>query len=398
MPPLDDFGRAYLRLTLHIDRHVPGYVDAYTGPPDLKEEVAAGDLRPIAALQDDLAWLKANTPQGDPERRAYLLALFRAMDCTLRMQAGETFEYLDEVARLYDIQPQKADEAPFEAARKVIDDLLPGDGSPGERLEARRKRYELAPDTLLRLLEIVRDECRRRTAALVTLPDDEEIEMALVSDQPWAAYNWYKGHGRSRIEFNTDIPVALLSLPDLIAHEGYPGHHTEHLIKERVLLDEKGYAEEASFLLHSPAAVIAEGIATTAAEIIFPNGSLHEYLAGVLLPEAGMQGEDAETIRRLSEAQDALRYVAGNAAILYHSGDLDQERTIDYLQTYRLVSRPRAEQSFRFISNPLYRSYVFTYSEGYDLIGRAAKDGDKKPVFLRLLHGQVLPSELADSR
>ncbi|MCP4415985.1 MAG: hypothetical protein GY805_05140, partial [Chloroflexi bacterium] len=54
---LDNYGRSYLRLTLEIDKHIDGYVDAYYGPDDIKTETAAAPKREPAALLDDVAAL-----------------------------------------------------------------------------------------------------------------------------------------------------------------------------------------------------------------------------------------------------------------------------------------------------------------------------------------------------
>lgn len=392
MSEIDTFGRHYLRLTLEINKQVEGYVDAYLGPAELKAEVETAPKRPPALLLDDLEQLRQELPEGDDQRRRYLLATFRAIECTLRMLNGERFDYLDEVHRLYDIRPQQVDETVFTAAHQELDTLLPGAGTVAERIEARRRRYELAAEQLLPLLELARTETRRRTRQRVELVADEEVEIRLTSNQPWRAYNWYLGNGRSLIEFNTDIPVSALTLLATFAHEAYPGHHTEHQLKEQQLYREKGYAEQASFLLHSPAAVIAEGIATTASEIIFPDGGEHEWNETVLLPAAGLPVESATQMRRIARASRLLRYVSGNAAVLYHSGQISDRQAIEYIQTYGLASERRAGQSFRFLSNPLFRSYIFTYTQGYDLIRQASENGDKTAVFLRLLTGQMLPS------
>ncbi|MCA9977473.1 MAG: hypothetical protein KC413_17060, partial [Anaerolineales bacterium] len=72
---LDTFGRAYLTLTLEIEKHIEGYIDAYTGPDDLKAAVAATPKREPAALLDDLAWLQAHIPDGDAARATYLTAV-----------------------------------------------------------------------------------------------------------------------------------------------------------------------------------------------------------------------------------------------------------------------------------------------------------------------------------
>lgn len=43
---------------------------------------------------------------------------------------------------------------------------------------------------------------------------------------------------------NVDLPVWSHRLPDLVAHELYPGHHTEHAWKEHALVRGRGILEE----------------------------------------------------------------------------------------------------------------------------------------------------------
>lgn len=389
---VDEFGRAYLRLTLEIDKHVPGFVDAYFGPAGIKAEVEAAEKKSPAALLDDLAWLQAHLPTDDPNRRTYLQAYLRAMDCLLRQTAGEEIGFLDEARCLYDIELHLIDESRFTAAHRELDTLLPGTGSIADRLDARRKQYEVDHEKALALIDLARAETRRRTLALMDLVEGESLEVTLVSDKPWSAYNWYKGNYHSLIEFNTDIPLNALGLLGTFAHEGYPGHHTEGILKDKLLYRDKGYAEEATRLLYSPAAVIAEGIATTALEIIFPNDSDDDWNVEVMLPAAGLAAEPVDQMRRISKAARELRYVSGNAAILYHTGQLNEEQTVDYFRTYSLSTEQRARQGFRFINQ--YRAYPFTYTWGYDLLEQASNGRDKTPLFRRLLTEQILPSQL----
>jgi hypothetical protein len=86
--------------------------------------------------------------------------------------------------------------------------------------------------------------------------------------------------------------------------------------------------------------------------------------------------------------------VAGNAALRYHTGQADQAQTLDYLKTMEALDEDRAAKTFEFISHPLGRSYIFTYTAGYDLINAAAKGGDKQHVFKHLLNKPVLPRDL----
>ena len=396
MPQQPPLGEAYRRLTLEIEKHIDGYLDAYYGPAAWREEVRAAPLRPPADLLDDIDRLEQSIPVADPARALYLAATRRAIECTLRMLAGKTCDYLEEAHRLYDIHPQLAPESRLLAAHNALDSLLPElpGGTLAARLAAWRNQFEIEPSRALALLELAREETRRRTAAFVPLPDDESVEVRLTAGQPWSAYNWYLGGGRSLIEFNTDLPLNALHLLGTFAHEGYPGHHTEGTLKEIELYQRRGYGEQAALLLHSPAAVISEGIATRALEVIFPDDSHHVWNAEVLLPAAGLPAEPglADRLRRIDEATPALRYVNGNAAILYHTGLITKAGAIDYMQTYGLATPERAAKSVSFFTHPLFRAYIFTYSVGYDLI---AATPDPTATFGRLLTEQVLPSELA---
>jgi hypothetical protein len=394
MTSLNPFGEGYLRLTLEIDKHIDGYIDSYYGPPEIKAEISASEKKSAAALRDDVRRLRDLLPTDNPARHTYMGGVLRAMNTTLRLLEGEQIDYLEEVALIYDIAPHKIDEAVFEAANKDLDGLLPGSGPTNERFDAWRKQYELSPDKLVRMLELTRDETHRRTVEMVTLVPGEAIDVALTSNQPWSAYNWFKGNAFSLIEFNTDVPVSAIDLANLFAHEGYPGHHTEHQLKEQHLYKEKGYTEYASALLHSPSAVIAEGIATTAAEIIFPDDSIYDWTCSVLLPAAGLPAIEPDHLRRITQAREIARAVSCNAAILFHRGEINAEQAVEYIRTYALSTEKRARQSFSFITNPLFRSYIFTYTEGYKLIEQAAKGGDKRPLFERLLHEEILPSAL----
>ena len=114
----------------------------------------------------------------------------------------------------------------------------------------------------------------------------------------------------------------------------------------------------------------------------------------MVLPAAGIYDVAAAELSRKSAAGKALGRVSNNAAILYHTGQLNEAQTIDYIRTYALANEKRARQSFRFMTNPLFRSYGFTYTQGYQLIEEASP-GDKTALFKRLLVEPILPSQLA---
>ena len=61
-------------------------------------------------------------------------------------------------------------------------------------------------------------------------------------------------------EAGTSRAVPLPGLPNLLAHEGYPGHHTEHCRKEQLLVG-AGHDEQSIFLVNTPQCLMAEGLA-----------------------------------------------------------------------------------------------------------------------------------------
>jgi hypothetical protein len=396
-PELDAFGRDYARLSFAIERHVPGFIDAYLGPEDVRaaldpEQMATPDAL-LTAARDLLARIPAlNATEG---RKGYLTKQVEAMLATARRVAGEELPYREEVRLLFDIEPVATPESVYEAAIADLDTLLPGDGPIAERMVAWRQSYAIPPETARRLVDVILPELRARTQEFVELPEGEAIEIRMVQDQPWSGYNWYLGNGRSRVELNTDLPIYAYRLTDLLAHEGYPGHHTEHALKERLFTDQ-GLGEHALQLINTPECVISEGIATVAEKMLFAPDELVRFRRERVYPVAGITG-DPEREVAIGAATRILRSVPGNAALLLHEENRDPEDVVAYLQHYALSTEAEARQRLRFIADPLWRAYIFTYHVGYELISTWL---DQAPTerferFRTLLTDQVYPSQIA---
>jgi hypothetical protein len=232
-PPLDPVASLYVTLAYGIERHIPGYVDAYVGPPDERAAAASGPTPEPARLLDAARALAVRVAEAAiPETRiGYLTAQIAAMTTTCRKLAGEEIAYADEVRLLFDIEPTRTPESSFEAAITALADLLPGTGDVAARMSTWRRQHEISPDTARRLTDLIVPEIRRRSTAIVDLPAGEGVEFRFVSDQPWSGYNWFLGGGRSRVELNTDLPLHSYRLPNLLCQEAYPGHHAEHTLK-----------------------------------------------------------------------------------------------------------------------------------------------------------------------
>ncbi|MEI7769970.1 MAG: hypothetical protein WCI67_08290 [Chloroflexales bacterium] len=386
----DAISAAYIDLAFAIEQHVEGFVDAYVGPPELRERARRREPAEIVA---GLAGLRAEVrASGYPEqRKGYLDVQLRGMETTARRLAAEPITYRDEVRACFDIEPVFTPEATFEAANAELEALLPGPGGLAERLDRWRQRFVVPPAVAERMIAVIAAEARARTAEqLIAMPEADAVQFALVSDKPWSGYNWYLGAGRSLVEINTDLPIRASGLLDLVCHEAYPGHHAEHALKEQRLYRQRGWGEQAIQLINVPECVISEGIATLAADMIFGDDA-HAWAAEHVYPLGGVVG-DPEREARIARAQWSLRALSGNAALLLHEQGADPEDVVRYIMRYGLRTEREARQSLRFISTPLWRTYTFTYFVGRDLLGRWIAQGDRPQRFRQLLTEQVYPS------
>ena len=386
-----DVVTSYLELCLRLGRHIDGLVDAYYGPPEISQRVGAEELRdPAGLVTDAAAVLAALDDDGlDESRRRWLRSQTNGLETVARRLAGEEIAYEEEVERCYGVRPEWVDEDVFEAAHRDLDEALPGSGSVAERYQAWRDTDVLQGEELASVFQGLTEDFRSRTQELFGLPRGEGVEVEYVSDKPWTAYNFFLGDLRSRIEVNTDVPMTPSLVVELVAHEAYPGHHTEHAWKEQVRVREEGELEESSQMIGTPCSLISEGIASMASEILL--GDQEQEVTAAHVAGTGVTF-DPDVSRAVQKAFRPLGRVRGNVALLLHTRGASYEEGIEYNMRWALSSRKRAEHSVRFITDPIWRSYVTTYINGYDICHEFV--GGDPARFKRLLTEQLTPADL----
>jgi hypothetical protein len=276
------------------------------------------------------------------------------------------------------------------AAHVRLGEVLPGDGPLRDRYIAWREGHAVPVDRLEEAVRSLADDLRERTQRSFGLPDGEHVTWEFVTDRPWSGFNYYEGGLRSRVAINTDLPVLSLSLAHLVAHEAYPGHHTEHTRKEVGLVRRRQHLEETIFLVGTPQCLLAEGLADLALEVAM--GPRPEPVVAEHLRPLGIR-YDAEVAASVASAAEALAAVRGNAAWLLHQEDRPVDEVVAYLERWALLPRVRAQKAVAFLTDPTWRSYISCYVEGLPLC-RLFVAGD--PVrFERLLAEQLVPTDLA---
>jgi hypothetical protein len=398
VPAAVDVPLEYVRLGLRFDRVEPGFVDAYTGDPRIRAQVLDEPAPTPRQLRDRARALLAELDvSGLPvDRLEYLRGQLTGLECSARKLGGEPVGYLDEVSAYFQVDVELGDPATYAAAHAELEVLLPGGGTLAERYARHRRREECPPARLGDAVAALSSALRDRVRSTYGLPEVETVRYEVVTDQPWSGFNYYEGGFRSRVAINADLPHRLAQLPQLVAHESYPGHHTEHCRKEQGLVDKAGRLEHTVFLVNTPECLMAEGLADLGIEAAVGPG--WGPWAEEVLADLGLR-LDGALAERISAAAAPLNRVRQDAAVMLHDRGVGADEVVAHLQRWSLVSAERAEQQLRFLTHPLWRAYISTYVEGFDLlaawlarrpVGQSAADR-----FVRLLDEPLTPALVA---
>ncbi len=388
----------YLRLGLAFDRLEEGFVDAFTGDAALRAEVMNAPSPDPAVLADRARGLRRDLPGDLPSARAeFISAHLAALECSARRFAGEDIGFVDEVRSYFDVDIALGDEQQYRDAQAAMAVELDVADSGGERLveayAAYKRADEIPADRVDECVRAFSGALRERVRSTFPLPDNEIVEFEVVSDKPWSGFNYYLGGYRSRVAINTDLTQYMSTLPHLIAHEAYPGHHTEHCRKEEILVG-GGQLEQTIFLVNTPQCLMAEGLADHALRAaVGPDWGLW---AQEIYADLGLRFDGARA-QRMSSASSGLLGVRQDAALLLHDRHLDHDSVASFLQRWLLAPPERARQMLRFLTSPLWRAYISTYVEGYRLLDTwldEAPASGRLARFGRLLDEPLTPAQL----
>lgn len=388
----------YLLLGLRFDRVEEGYVDSFTGDPALRRKVADEPAPDPANLARTAQRLLVDLPAAeglDAQRRAYLSAHLKALACAGRKFAGEDVGFVEEVREYFDVDIVKGNQDRYRDAHRRLDEALGGSGPLAQRLQSHRQAEEIPPNRLEECIHAFSSALRDTVRAIFPLPDTETVTYEVVTDKPWSGFNYYLGDYASTVAVNADLKQQMSNLPRLVAHESYPGHHTEHCRKEAGLVAGLNQQEQTIFLVNTPQCLMAEGLADLA--LYAAIGPDWGGWATEIYADLGLRF-DGERSAAVSEAAAALADVRQDAALMLHDEHRDVDDVVAYLGQWLLVSDERARQMLRFLSSPLWRAYTSTYVEGYRLL-RAWLDDRPAEVslterFTRLLDEPLIPSSL----
>lgn len=372
---MDEIAESFVKLVLAVGQHDADYVDAYFGPEEWQLEARESALtldeirqRAVDAREALLSLAPVFDDDLGVARHLFMRKSLESLIARVDLLSGLPLTFDQESAALYDAVAPTHSAEHFQGVLDRLEERLPGEGTILERFDAFRQSFVIPPESLDAVFQAAIEACRQETRKYIDLPPDESFTVEYVTDKSWSGYNWYKGGYQSLIQVNTDLPIYIDRALDLACHEGYPGHHVYNLLLERKMVNELGWVEFTIYPLFSPRSFLAEGTANFGIDVTFPTEERLQLEETVLFPLAGL---DPQRVREYYEVQGLTKELgfAGNeAARGYLDGEMDAEEAVEWLTTYSMMSRPRAEQRLRFIEQ--YRSYVINYNLGQKMVGQ----------------------------
>lgn len=399
-----DIAEDFVRAGLLFQNHDPTpYL--YIGPEALRAEARNRDtalpdiVTQFLALQSRIHALPApETPEAERRRRD-LADRVTALVTRGRILMGEYPASFDaETQLIFGLQVPDYDETHFRSVAARLDAIIPGDGDLVARVSAFREQFVIPPERLEAVIGRAMAECRAKTRAHLALPDGEHVTLNITGGKHWVGFTEYKGNGHSIVHLNRDVPVHIERAIELGCHEGYPGHHVHATLLEQELIKRRGWFEYSLITLLGPLSVIAEGAANFGVDLAFSREERIAFERSVLLPMAGLNGEQLDTYYHFIDLLDELNFARNETARKYLYEGMPREKAVQWLMEFGLETRATASQRLDFIDAQ--RTYVITYNYGKKLVsdyvlGKASRGSDAAwQIFQEILIKPLSPTDL----
>ena len=397
---IDSIGVSFVKLSFALSRYDMDFVDGYFGPESIKTDALRDTLKlkKIIELSDKLLHeLNKTENQNDSKRAKSLKYLILSLKTRAEILSGKKYSFDEESRLIFNAACPIYSPEIYRKTLASIDSLLPGKGSLNQRWNDFRRSLIIPQNKLDTVFKRAIEECRQRTLKYITLPAAENFRIELINNAPWGAYNWYKGNSQSLIQVNSGLPFYIDKALDIACHEGYPGHHVFHTLNDSILYRKNKMIEYSLIPLFSPRAILSEGLENFGIEITFSKAEKINFEKNVLCKLAGISTEKLDKYYKILSMKKQLRYAGIEAARRYLDGRMSKEMVILWLMDYELRTKEEAENSVKFMEK--YRSYIITYSVGYEMLvsyfNRFEVSCEEKwKLYYQLLTRPVLPEDL----
>jgi hypothetical protein len=398
---LSAFGEDFLKLALRIDKHNKGYVDFYIGPEYIRKKVEDESLlSPIKLLNDSQTLLSKLWKQGyEKDREKYIFKQLIAMRTSIEILLGYEIPFKKLILRLHDVELKPISDSELYDMKEDFDKANEGPGTLGERMKELRIRRTIPGKHVYKLFNKALKLVRNKTYELFynILPDEELVTLVLVEQKEkelkWSYYNKYIGNNHSIIEINPNYNMYWTSFLYGSSHEGYPGHHTEFILKESLLYRKKSQFEHSILLLNSPKLIISEGIAELALNVLYN----YQEQAEIGLNEFCMDKSKEDSIVKLANqnwVRRRVNYINFNLGYYAHVEKWSKEKLFRYANAFEIFSEENIHNQIKIANDPILSTATFSYYLGNQLIMDKYGEFPSVNDFTKLLTNPILPSDL----
>ncbi|MFX1455409.1 MAG: hypothetical protein ACFFDB_08555 [Promethearchaeota archaeon] len=334
----------------------------------------------------------------DKKRERYLLKILTAMKTTVELLLGYDIPFMELFFRLHDVKIQPISDSELYKLKEDFDNAYDGSGNLEARMKELRIRRKIPGKYVYNLLSRALDIVKKKTIEIFPdlLPKEEQITLELVEQDNdefnWSYYEKYVGNNCSRFEVNPNFNMYWTSFLTASAHEGYPGHHTEFVLKER-LYKEFSHFEHSILLLNSPKLIISEGIAELAINVIFNYREQAEISFNEFCPNK-LQEDSLDKLTYQNSIRRRLNYFTFNIGYYANIERWSKENLFRYVNAFEIYSEKDIKNRMKMFDDPVLSLTPLSYYTGSKLIRDKYGEFPHFQKFEELLRKPILPSDL----
>ena len=397
---ISEYGEDFLKLALRIDKHNKGYVDFYIGPEYISQIVASESITaPIKLLNDAETLIKKLDKQGyDKVRERYLLKTLTAMKTTVELLLGYDIPFSELILKLHDIKIQPIKDSEIYKLKEDFEKAYGRSGTLEDRMKELRIRRTIPGKNVYKLLSRALDIVKKKTKKIFTdiLPEEEHLTLKLVEQNSdkinWSYYEFYLGNYSSRFEVNPNLNMYWTSFLSGSAHEGYPGHHTEFVLKE-LLYQKLSQFEHSILLLNSPKLIVSEGIAELAINVLFNYREQAEIGLNEFCPNK-LQEDSLDQLTYQNFVRRRRYYITFNLGYYTYVEKWSEDKLFRYANSFEIFSEKDIRNRMKILNDPVLSTTTFSYYSGSKLIIDKYGEFPQVQKFEKLLRKSILPSDL----
>jgi len=387
------FGNNYLLLALRLKHFNEKYLTSYYGPPKLKTKIDnEPKISPKKLLKSCIQLKRDLFLQGfDKTREEFLMKMIDAFELIIKVENGENIPILERVKKFSDMEIQFiSDTSLFDAVEKLHE--FYGREIPLHRnIRRTSARRGLLKENIIDLIKAGMKIVKKRAYKLFThlIPRDERVIIESTQGHNWKAFCRYIGNFTSRIEINIDAPYIWTDILPFCAHEGYPGHHMEGIIKEHLLYEEQNLFEQCIFIPNTPPNLISEGIGEIALDVLF-SISKQSKLALELCPNS----TDVDIDNLISELRIWKEIKGYTSNFAYHIlvDEWSVDKLFNNIRDLKFLAKSQLKRAVALVRDPFWGIYYFNYYMGLKLIRDKFGMNPSPKDFELLLTQPLLPS------